>query len=511
MLFPREEQIMEAGRKWHISLSSAIIAAFTVVLASGAASGGELPVPRFELAGIPESMAPAAGKVEFGYLVVYENRQDAANSRTIRLPVMIGKSRSSEPEPDPVLFTVGGPGVMTTLYGGRDLTRWPILEERDFIYFEQRGAQHSEPSLTGPEIDAVIGNGIGRNKNAKPDREELLRAAEELRDRLEGDGIDLSAYNTRESAADIEDLRRALWIEQWNLWGVSYSCLLMLEVMRSHPEGVRSVILDSPLIPGACWDETSVENYWGTLHEMFEACRNDSIVDAMYPGLEERFLGLIDEANENPIALVMENPLTKDSVTVELDGEGIFLCAAYFLGDSQRIYGFPYYINLLVDRDPGTLALMARALVSIPPYAWGMRYSIWCSDVFPFEDLDEFSRHHNVPDQLAGIEFTVVQPDVCSLWPGNEADPEFALPVTSDIPVLVTNGQYDPDTPPKWGRAICETLPNSHYILFPGQSHLPLFQHPNGKQIAMDFLRDPYGRPDDSVLKRKPFRFYPAR
>jgi pimeloyl-ACP methyl ester carboxylesterase len=501
---------VKSNRHRHESPVPVIITAVSVALAA-AAYGGELPVPRFERAEIPESMAPAAGEVEFGYLVVYENRRDTVNSRTIRLPVMIGKSRSSEPEPDPVLFTVGGPGVMTTLYGGRDLTRWPLLEERDFIYFEQRGALHSEPSLAGPEIDAVIGNGIGKNRNARPDSEELLRAVMELRERLEGEGVDLSAYNTRESAADIADLRRALGIEQWNLWGISYSCLLMLEVMRSHPEGVRSVILDSPLIPGACWDESSVENYWGTLNEMFEACRNDSTVDAMYPGLEERFLELIDEANKNPITVVVENPSTKDSVSAELDGEGIFLCAAYFIGDGQRIYGFPYYMNLLVDRDPGTLALMAGALVSIPPYSWGMRYSIWCSDVFPFEDLYEFSRHRNVPDQLAGIEFAVVRPDVCGLWPRNEADPEFAEAVISEIPVLITNGQYDPDTPPKWGRSLCETLPNSHYILFPGQSHLPLFQHPSGRQIAMEFLREPYSRPDDSALKRKPFRFYPAR
>jgi hypothetical protein len=45
---------------------------------------------------------------------------------------MIAKSRSSDPKPDPILFTSGGPGVMTTLYGGRDLTCRPFLDERDF-------------------------------------------------------------------------------------------------------------------------------------------------------------------------------------------------------------------------------------------------------------------------------------------------------------------------------------------------------------------------------------------
>lgn len=474
-------------------------------------SCGELPVPRFERTEIPASMAPAAGEVEFGFLVVHENRGDSGNSRTIRLPVMIAKSRSSEPKQDPILFTTGGPGVMTTLYGGRDLTRWPFLAERDFIYFEQRGALHSQPSLVGAEIDSVIGNGIGRNMNGEPGREELLEAAARLRERLEREEIDLTAYNTTESASDIEDLRRALQIEQWNLYGISYSCLLMIEVMRNHPGGIRSVILDSPLIPGARWDETSVGNYWTVLHNMFEACRNDSVVNTAFPDLEKRFLKLIDEAYRNSIAVIVEHPFNKDSVTVELDGEGVFLLAAHFIENGQHIYGFPYCMNLICNRDTDMLAHMAGELVSIPPYAWGMRYSIWCNDVFPFEDFGRFGRHDNVPDQLSTISWTVVPPGIYDLWPRREADPGFTQPVFSVIPVLVANGQYDPDTPPEWGKELCRTLPNSHYFLFPGQSHLPLFLHPAGRQIAMAFLDNPYERPDDSGITENPFRFYSGK
>lgn len=474
-------------------------------------SCGELPVPRFEWAEIPASMAPATGEVEFGYLVVYENRRDSGNLRTISLPVMIAKSRSSHPKPDPVIFTTGGPGVMTTLYGGRDLSRWPFLDERDFIYFEQRGALHSQPSLVGAEIDSVISGAIGRNINGKPGRTELLDAAVRLRERLEGEGIDLAAYNTTESASDIEDLRRALRIERWNLYGISYSCLLMIEVMRNHPGGIRSVILDSPLIPGARWDETSVGNYWTTLHSMFEACRNDSTVNAAFPDLEKRFLALVDEAYRSPIAVIVEHPFSKDSVTVELDGEGVFSSVAHFIENGQHIYGFPYYMNLICNRNTDMLARMAGELVSIPSYAWGMRYSIWCSDVFPFEDFGKFGRHDDVPEGLSAIEWTVVPPGIYDLWPRSETDPDFAQPVFSEIPVLVANGQYDPDTPPEWGKELSRTLSNSHYFLFPGQSHLPLFVHPAGRQIAMAFLDDPYERPNDSGITEKPFRFYSGK
>ena len=64
-------------------------------------------------------------------------------------------------------------------------------------------------------------------------------------DRLVDDGVALDSYNTAENAADIADLRVAMGIEEWDLYGVSYGTALALTVLRDHPEGVRSVVLDS--------------------------------------------------------------------------------------------------------------------------------------------------------------------------------------------------------------------------------------------------------------------------
>lgn len=50
-------------------------------------------------------------------------------------------------------------------------------------------------------------------------------------------------FNTEESAADVEDLRRALGVPQLNLRGGSYGTRLALEVMRSFPSSVRSAAL----------------------------------------------------------------------------------------------------------------------------------------------------------------------------------------------------------------------------------------------------------------------------
>ena len=57
-------------------------------------------------------------------------------------------------------------------------------------------------------------------------------------------GSTSARYTSAESAADLVDLRAALGYDAWNLYGVSYGSRLAMTMMRDHPEGLRSVILD---------------------------------------------------------------------------------------------------------------------------------------------------------------------------------------------------------------------------------------------------------------------------
>ena len=63
------------------------------------------------------------------------------------------------------------------------------------------------------------------------------------------EGIDPAAYNLAESTADLEDLRLALGIHEWNLVAVSADGQLGLTYMRLHPAGIRSAIIDSGMSP----------------------------------------------------------------------------------------------------------------------------------------------------------------------------------------------------------------------------------------------------------------------
>lgn len=473
-------------------------------VAAGDNSNDQSTLPRFERAEIPDEIAPSTGTVEFGYLFVPENRNDPSNTSVIRLPVMIAKSRSSSPQPDPIVFTVGGPGVLSTMRGGRDLDQLKYLDDRDFIYLEQRGAQYAKPSLIGPEIDSAVAATL-----TTPNAPARIEAAKKLKERLVAEGIDPTAYTTRDIAADIEDLRQALGIDSLNLYGVSYSCKIMLEVIRRYPAHIRAAILDSPLPPDVGWDETSVQRYWNNLEKMFNVCGEDSLVNARYPDLEKRFRQLLTESDKRPIDVVASHPTTGEPIRLSWDAEDIFRMACHYMENSQYIYGFAHSMNMACNRDSTLLSYLASEMLVPYPYAWGMRYSVWCSEEIPFEDLDSVGLHESVPDEMKNVVMTVVPVEIFDFWPRRELDPLDNSPVTSQIPVLVANGEFDPDTPPEWGKQVCKTLTNSYYFEFEGQGHLPLFTHPCGPSLGVAFLNNPTALPDSSCLAEvPPFRFF---
>ena len=67
-------------------------------------------------------------------------------------------------------------------------------------------------------------------------------------------------------------------------------------------------------------------------------------------------------------------------------------------------------------------------------------------------------------------------------------------PVTSNVPALVFAGEFDPDTPPQWGRQILGGFSKAYYVEMRGQSHGASFNR-CGVEIIAAFLRDPESPP----------------
>jgi hypothetical protein len=165
---------------------------------------------------IPCTFTLPSGHVEgetphCGQVAVAEQRSPATGTATIAFLALRGR----EPilHPDPVVMLPGGPG----LYAERlveNLSPERIDElgvRRRIIVVEQRGVGRSAPNLDCSELEQG-------SFSALADCYRRYREA----------GVDLDAYNSVESAADVDRLRRALGYEQINLWGSSYGSRLAL-------------------------------------------------------------------------------------------------------------------------------------------------------------------------------------------------------------------------------------------------------------------------------------------
>ena len=127
---------------------------------------------------------------------------------------------------DPILYINGGPGIATVdaiLPNLAESKGVALLRQgRDVILFDQRGSGRSEQALCpalGTTLNAIEASGLD------PAREEARKRVEfgKCRAELEKAGIDLQAYTTAATVADMEALRTAFGVQRWNLAAISWS------------------------------------------------------------------------------------------------------------------------------------------------------------------------------------------------------------------------------------------------------------------------------------------------
>jgi pimeloyl-ACP methyl ester carboxylesterase len=464
-------------------------------------------VPRFEPGDCALPVPRGETNVRCGNLIVRENRT-VNNGKTITLPIVILKSTSSSPRSDPVLRTLGGPGGSSLkMIRGRPSSPW--LADRDYIIFEQRGTKYAQPALECPEIDASRADSAKKQFDRATSKRAEIAAAAKCFARLRAAGIDLDAYNSAESAADIEDLRRVLKIDKINLYGVSYSARLMLDVMRYFPSGIRSVVLESTMPPEINYDEVGVDAMVRSLNELFASCRADKDCAAAYPDLETEFYAVVSSLNSKPLVSSVPDPANKQNVDLKLDGFDFatWIVDYLFSNEPSATVEAPYVIHKAFGGDyVPQFRNYASDKLGGSFYSWGMRYSIWCSEERPFENGGLIKAQSTKYKSLLGYEVMAL-PDICKVWKVKPAKPIANTPVISNIPTLVLAAQYDAYTDPAWGKAVAARLKNSHFAEIPWAGHGPGFSVPCVTTMIAAFVDDPKAAPSNDCVTKTQGQF----
>ena len=460
-------------------------------------------------------VAPTMSKIsDCGMVTVPEKRGEngaAVGDKTIQLGVV--RVRSDKPN-TPVVLGTGGPGgfgfssIQKALEG--QLSWLPdhagILDDRDYVLFTQRGTKSSKPELNCPEYDIIEFQSALEGWSDQQVSDTITKALTACADKFKAAGVDLSAYNTNESAADIKDIAAALGYDKIIYYGQSYGTILGQFLMRNHPEILQAVILDG-VAQVKNTSYAQMVNIQDSFTRVFDACKADTECNANYPDLQNTLQQVYDAYQKNPAPVIVA--LGNETATFKVNGEMLLT------GMFGEMYGgagviLPSQIYALKANDPLAIRAFAPSLPSpLNPSARIMHFAVNCADdplttdEPAMKDLaamyERFARTDNRSEALA-----------CNVLKVPQLSDASDAAVKSELPVLILNGGFDPATPPSNGQVVGETLPNSQMVTFPSAGHVQ-DHNPCALQIMKAFMENPSAKVDTSCLPAKPVFNVPVK
>gem|GEM_PF-2005367 len=476
-----------------------------------------LPTPRFVNAACPMDLTKPelaqkykeGNNIQCGYLIVREDRQKQ-DSPEIQLAVAIVKSSSPQPASDPLVMLQGGPGGALLKDFDFFVSAGAMRAEvgnRDIILIDQRGTGFSKPSLACQELLALQDATTEQQVSLQESTAESVQAYSQCRQRLINAHIDLNAYSTYNDANDIHDLITTLKLPQVDLYGVSYGTRLVLEVMRSFPQNVRSVILDSTLPPELHFYETIPHDYARVFQTMFQGCAADATCNRLHPNLASRFYSFIAAADQHPITMPLANAeIGKTYPRAVMRGYDLFLGFWQMFYITSLIPAMPKLMDEAMAGNYANFAQLYSELAFDDSVNVGMYMSVICGEAAGHNSKEQIAQtaqeldsavRGDVIEDMDGQAF-----DTCNTWNVRPVDPTESQAVQSDIPTLVMEGEYDPITPPSNGDEVAKGLTHSFVARFPATGHgTYLSGQACPVQVALNFLETPTQQPDESCVK----------
>jgi len=456
---------------------------------------------------LPEGLVEGENFI-FGYVNVPEQHAHP-EEQAIRLAVAIFPSYSDNPSPDPLVLNSGGPGdsnledFIPSLSGEAGKL---LLEERDAVVIELRGLLHSEPNLVCQEIFDVQIDMLEQNLSAEKSIQRLLESIRASHDRFVNEGVNLSAFNNIENAADIAMVMTALGYDKFNLFGTSAGTILAQHVMRDYPGRLRSVILNA-VVPLGRSLHSMPANATEMLKHVFKLCAEDEACNEAFPNLEADFLNLLDRLNDNPVMVELQNPATGDTVNFVLNGDrlGQWLFSVMYANTQ-----LPYTLNKIITGDYSPVRESADIFFPMYRFSYGLNYSIFCSEFVDYTPADVRIEgpYSTFMEGAASSWFGAkLMPHVREIWDVPMLDARAREPIKCDVPTLIFSGELDHVCPPHYAQQLADGLSNAYLYTFPGVAHSPIDAGPCAILMAKDFLNDPTRAPDSSCIENFKLQF----
>ncbi len=371
-------------------------------------------------------------------------------------------SRVANALPDPLLLITGGPGQSTVdFYMQYRGVFAPVRRNRDLILVDQRGTGRSADGFqceTPADLDFQITRQEGLVESLTAD---CLAELEH----------DPAFFTTSVAVQDLEAVRRALGVEQWNIYGVSYGTRVAQHYLRRFPERVRSIILDGVVPTTLELGPDMAANAQATLDVLFERCAENEACATRFGDLASVFADLMARIEESPVSVTTRDAATGETKETLVTEEYLMGVTRLFSYSDTTAALLPLIIHEAANGRFEMLLAQAEMItrnvereISFP-----MHNSVICSEDYPFESVGS----PGAPaDGYLGTSIVDALTAICGLWPQGIVDTDFKNPLASAHPVLLLSGENDPATPSRYAEnAIADGFSNALHVIGPGKGH----------------------------------------
>jgi len=391
-------------------------------------------------------------------------RYEDNHQRTLDLFVARITARDTPAKPDPLVLLAGGPGQAATesfpalIHAFADLNK-----NRDLILIDQRGTGNSsrldcEASLPGEDLEF--------------DSTKVRQHSESC---LQAQTLDTRYFTTSIAVKDLEAVRKALDVETWNLYGISYGTRVAIHYMRRYPNTVRSAILDAVVPPQITLGADVSVHAQQALEKLYLRCTQNADCNAAFPDIKQRTQQLLTRLEAEAVSVDYEDVATGTIRNLELSNKHLAITLRLM---TYSAYGVAILPSMLFEAyENNNYAPLARQAMMqtnslSSTIATGLHNAIICTEDSP-DQITQAQRDAAAKTYL-GSELIDALFANCDPWPAGIMDSDFKDPLESDIPTLILSGAADPITPSGYGEMVANTFGNSMHIVNDHQGHMQM-------------------------------------
>jgi pimeloyl-ACP methyl ester carboxylesterase len=298
-------------------------------------------------------------------------------------------------------------------------------------------------------------------------------------------GVDLKAYNTIESANDVDDLRKALGADKLNLVGFSYGTHLGLACIRYHGANLNRVVLIGTEGP----DHT---NKLPSTSDV--SLKRLAQLAAAAPELEGKVADLVGILREvltrfekQPVTVQITDQRSRKPVEVKVGKHGLQFLIMRDLGDTNDLPIFPAWFYTMHQGDYSILARFLERRYN--QFGAGISMMTVVMDSSSGTSKARTARiQKEAKTALLGDMVNFPFPGIEEAIGNHDLGAKYRSPIRTNVATLFISGTLDNNTPPFQADEVRRTFRRSTHVIAENAGHESMLVDTRVQQTIVDYL-----------------------